>query len=56
MGVWASDDSGVTWRKTAELGPVVSVAFNADGQRLASGSWDQSAIVWDLTEQHADNN
>jgi WD40 repeat protein len=27
---------------------ITSVAFSADGQRLASGSWDRSVKVWDV--------
>jgi WD40 repeat protein len=27
-------------------GPAYTVAFSRDGQRLASGSWDQTARVW----------
>lgn len=29
-------------------GWVTSVAFSVDGQRLASGSWDQSVKIWDV--------
>ena len=29
-------------------GPVVSLAFSADSRRLISGSYDNSAIVWDV--------
>jgi WD40 repeat protein len=28
---------------------VTSVAFSADGQRLASGSWDQTVKFWDVS-------
>jgi WD40 repeat protein len=29
-------------------GRVTSVAFSPDGQTLASGSWDQTVILWDV--------
>ena len=32
---------------------VRSVAFSPDGQQLVSGSFDNTAIVWDLTERRA---
>ena len=31
------------------LGPVMSLAFSADGRRLVSGGWDGFALLWDLT-------
>src|SRR5207302_1973926 len=33
---------------TAHRGPVLALAFNADGSRLASGSADTTAVVWDF--------
>jgi RNA polymerase sigma factor (sigma-70 family) len=34
---------------TGHRGGVQSVAFSADGRRLITGSWDTTALVWDLS-------
>lgn len=40
----------VTHTLLGHEGPITSLAFTADGARLASGSTDQTARVWDLKE------
>src|SRR5205823_9320803 len=30
-------------------GPINSVVFAPDGRRLLTGSWDSSALVWDVS-------
>jgi WD40 repeat protein len=47
---------GVTVSSTPAHGaPVCCVAFRADGARLASGSTDHTAIVWDTTDPRRPN-
>ena len=35
---------------TGHTGPVFSVAWSPDGKRIVSGSWDETAQVWDATK------
>jgi WD40 repeat protein len=35
-------------------GRIFTLVFSADGKRLASGSEDTTALLWDLTGQHAE--
>ena len=33
--------------------PVTSVAFSPDGKTLASGSWDNTIILWDVSNRQS---
>jgi hypothetical protein len=55
-GLGSGDKTAIIWdaRTGLELhtlsdhsGPITSVAFSADGNRVLTGSWDKSAILWD---------
>ncbi len=46
--LWSWPDGKRIAEVKAHAGSVVSVAFSADGKRLATGSLDQSAVVWEV--------
>jgi serine/threonine protein kinase len=45
--VWDAAAGALKWRGEGHSAPVVSVAFDPDGKRLASGSADGEVRVWD---------
>jgi hypothetical protein len=46
-GSGAGYRGGIGWRRQAGSG-VLSLAFDAEGRRLATGLWDTTTLVWDL--------
>ncbi|HEX4610659.1 MAG TPA: serine/threonine-protein kinase [Urbifossiella sp.] len=44
---WDTAAAALKWRAEGHTAPVVCVAFNADGKRLASGGADGEVRVWD---------
>jgi hypothetical protein len=46
--LWEVATGKERWRYEGHLGPVVKLAFSADGRRLASAGGDTSALVWSV--------
>jgi RNA polymerase sigma factor (sigma-70 family) len=49
VAVWDLASGEEVGRFAGHAGDIASLAFSADGTRLASGSQDTTALVWDLT-------
>ncbi|MBZ0306913.1 MAG: WD40 repeat domain-containing protein, partial [Anaerolineae bacterium] len=49
MLYWDTETREVIHTLEGHTDTVYSVAFNAEGTQAVSGSWDRTAIVWDLT-------
>ena len=47
MKIWDSATGKELFALKGHAGRVMSVAFSPDGQRLASGSRDQTVKIWD---------
>eukprot|EP00741_Cyanophora_paradoxa_P011045 tig00020553_g10677.t1 len=52
ISVWISRSSTgpptLRWKSAAHTSRVRCIAFSPDGLRLASGSWDETAKIWDV--------
>jgi WD40 repeat protein/serine/threonine protein kinase len=46
--VWDAVSGELLWTGKEHQGSVMSVAFSPDGERLASGSWDQTVRIWNV--------
>lgn len=49
LSLFAQTTPQIAWVTNAHTDFIYSVAFSADGSRLASGSQDETAKVWSLT-------
>ena len=54
MKVWDATSGQETLTLKGHTSVIESVAFSADGKRLASGSWDQTVKVWGVLQHEAD--
>ena len=58
IGIWIYDTE--TYQEIALLtkytDTVTSIAFSPDGRTLASGSWDDMVLLWDITTDKAKRN
>jgi WD40 repeat protein len=51
VGLWEADTCRLVGTLAGHKGPVLSVAFSADGRRLASGGFDSLIKVWDVASR-----
>lgn len=48
--VWDPTTGKELWTSPANEQPIASIAISPDGRTLVTGSWDTTALVWDLTK------
>lgn len=47
IAVWNADTGKQLWSIVGHEGPITSLAYSPDGERIATTSWDRSAGLWD---------
>lgn len=47
VGLWTIDSPAPVWKSTAHSDAITSGAVSSDGRIIATGSYDQSIILWD---------
>jgi WD40 repeat protein/tryptophan-rich sensory protein len=46
--LWNARTGQELWSRTEHTGPIFSLAFSPDGTELITGSWDHTALVWEV--------
>ena len=48
--VWDVATGQEVWASSPQRHPISALAFAPDGRMLASGSWNATAVLWDLSK------
>jgi WD40 repeat protein len=49
IGLWDTESGKLLTKLRGHTGRVASLTFSPDGKTLASGSWDTTVLLWDIT-------